>query len=518
MSSAMSIEESQPIEEGTVLYRCSCGQDVCVNRQSGGTCQKCERVILPKVVNNDMTATMTLAGPLDGLDSTDFHVGFEPDEDDLVGRTYGHFELIQPLGRGGAGFVYQAVDNSLQRYVAVKILKSGTHNKTLDNESEVDLLLQEAIAQARVTHPNIVTIYYVGNQDDEPFYAMELVDGISLSERIRQGGIEFAEISSIAEQMTAALRSSFSMDIIHGDIKPSNILLARSGHAKLSDFGLARRASEDNKIAKGGTPNYLAPELLYGASPSKQSDIYALGVTLYEMTFGKLPVKVTGKNAASWQQSHAQQKIEFPAEWPEHLPPSWKGFLAKMLKKDPNERFSSYDELSGELEKLTPRGDVRAHPMPRVVAALIDFLTVLLLMSPVRLLVNMQSFEPHPAVWVAILLADFVPIIAYTVLVGVWKQSVGRMLMQLRVINKFGVIPKGRKMAMRSMLRMIIPWFQAAMLIFILDSDSWLALVPFIVSAGVLIVVSISTLMMFFSRDKKSLHDRIFDTRVVIDS
>ena len=515
----MSIEETQPVNEGTVLYRCTCGNDVSVDRVEGGKCENCQHIITPKVVNNDMTATMTLAGPLDGLETTDFEFGIEQDENDLVGKTYGHLELIKPLGRGGAGFVYQAVDNSLQRYVAVKVLRNGNiNNKTLDNETEVDLLLQEAIAQARVTHPNIVTIYYVGNQDDEPFYAMELVDGISLSERIRQGNIEFAELSSIAEQMTAALRSSFSMDIIHGDIKPSNILLARNGHAKLSDFGLARRASEDNKIAKGGTPNYLAPELLYGASPSKQSDIYALGVTLYEMTFGKLPIKVIGKNAANWQQAHELQKIKFPAEWPEHLPPSWKGFLAKMLKKDPAERFASYDELSAELEKLTPRGDVRAQPMPRVVAALIDFLTVLLLMLPVRLLINMQSFEPHPAIWVAILLADFVPIIIYTVLVGVWKQSVGRRLMQLRVINKFGVIPKGRKMAMRSILRMIIPWFQAAMLIFFFANDSWLELVPFVVSAGVLIVVSISTLMMFFSRDKKSLHDRIFDTRVVIDS
>ena len=515
----MTIEETQPIKEGTVLYRCTCGEDVCVDRELGGKCENCGHVISSKVVNNDLTATMTLAGPVDGSASTHFEIEEPENESSLVGKIYGHFELIKPLGRGGAGFVYQAVDTSLQRYVAVKVLRGGGQsNKTLDNESETDLLLQEAIAQARVAHPNIVTIYYVGKQDDEPFYAMELVDGISLSERIRNGAFKFAEISSVAENMTEALRSSFSMDIIHGDIKPSNILLTRTGGAKLSDFGLARRASEDNKIAKGGTPNYLAPELLYGESPSKQSDMYALGVTLYEMTFGYLPIKVTGTTAASWQKSHDNVQIEFPTEWPEHLPPNWKPFLAKLLQKNPRHRFSSYDELASVLAKLTPRGDVMAQPMPRLVAALIDFLTVLLLMSPVRMLINLQDFEPHPVVWVAILLADFVPIIAYTTLVFFWKQSVGRKLMQLRVINKFGVIPKGRKMAMRSMLRMIIPWFQAAMLIFFFANDSWLELVPTIVLIGVLIVVAISTLMMFFSKDKKSLHDRIFDTRVVIDS
>ena len=189
-----------------------------------------------------------------------------------------------------------------------------------------------------------------------------------------------------------------------------------------------------------------------------------------------------------------------------------------MLQKDPRDRFASYDELASELGKLTPRGDVIAQPMPRVVAALIDFLTVLLLMMPGRLLIRMEDFEPHPVVWVAILLADFIPIIAYTTLVFFWKQSIGRKLMQLRVINKFGVIPKGRKMVTRSMMRMIIPWFQAAMLIFFFANDSWLELIPTIVFVGLLVVVSISTLMMFFSRYNRSLHDRIFKTRVVIDS
>ncbi len=518
-SEVMRIDETRPLELETVLYRCSCGYDVQVDRISGGRCHQCGRPVSAKVLGNALAATMTIASPSQELEGVRSEPTGEQDPSELIGRSYGHFEIIKPLGRGGSGFVYQALDKSLQRYVAVKILKSGPPaSKILDDESEVGLLMQEAVAQARVAHPNIVTIYYVGKEQNEPFLAMELIDGISLSERIEQGHISFGEISNVAEQITRALTFSYGMDIIHGDIKPSNILLPKTGGALLSDFGMARRVSEKSKLAKGGTPNYLAPELLNGASPSKQSDMYALGVTLYEMTFGRLPVELTGTSVVEWQNAHQNQAIEFPASWPENLPGDWQPCLKKLLAKEPENRFESYSELTAELRRLSPRSDVLAQPLPRIIATLIDWLIVILLMLPLRLAIDTDLVESSFWWRVLITFMDFIPIVSYTVLIFFWRQSVGRHLMQLRVINRFGMIPTGRKMVMRSVLRMIIPWIMATMMMFLFVEDAWRELVPVGFAVGVLAFVLADTGALLFSSNRKSLHDLIFETQVVIDS
>ena len=128
----------------------------------------------------------------------------------LIGKTFGHFEIVDSLGRGGMGQVYRALDKSLQRYVAVKILRSGIGSTTVTSSSdnEIDALLQEAVSQARVTHPNIVTIYYVGKQDGDPFLAMELVNGNALSNLIERGKLTFSHIAPIGIQIARALQFS----------------------------------------------------------------------------------------------------------------------------------------------------------------------------------------------------------------------------------------------------------------------------------------------------------------------
>ena len=136
---------------------------------------------------------------------------------------------------------------------------------------------------------------------------------------------EFGEISQIAAEICEALKFSYELDIIHGDIKPSNVLLQYNGTAKLSDFGMARRVSGETDNSIGGTPNYIAPELLRGEKPSIQSDVYALGVTLYEMSFGELPVTLTGRSIPEWIKIHDDQ----PCRVSDALAGSIAGVLAR---------------------------------------------------------------------------------------------------------------------------------------------------------------------------------------------
>ena len=514
----MSIDETQHLGGEPILYRCACGHDVQVDKFKGGQCENCQRIVSPKVLANELAATMTITGSLANFEAKRVDEA-EYDSSILVGQTYGHYEIVKPLGRGGSGYVYQALDTSLQRYVAVKVLKSELEPpRENDDRSDIDVLLQEAVAQARVAHPNIVTIYYVGKEKGVPFFAMELVDGQSLSERIKLGKIRFGEISKLAEDICQALRFSYRLDVIHGDIKPSNILLPKSGGAKLSDFGLARRVSEESKLAQGGTPNYLAPEILFGAVPSKQSDMYALGVTLFEMTFGRLPIQLSGTTITNWQECHNQQHVEFPTEWPDHLPTNWGDVLNKLLAHDPANRYDSYSDLSMDLKKLSPKSDVIASPLLRVIAAVIDWTTVILFILPFRALLGSSVLESHPIWKLLILSADIIPIIIYTTLIFFWRQSMGRKLMQLRVINRYGMIPKGRKMAFRSILRMSVPWLLAINVLLLYVATSWFQAVPVILGAAAVLFLFVNTATMLLTSNHQSIHDLIFETRVVIDS
>lgn len=501
----------------TVLYRCACGDTVRVDRQQGADCNSCGRRISPKVLQHDLAKTMTMVLGADPDHGDSEFLAADFDADELIGQKFGHFEIVRALGRGGQGHVYQALDTSLQRYVAVKLLRGGTGTP---DERDVETLLQEAVSQARVEHPNIVTIYYVGKQDGVPFFAMELVNGPSMSERISEGTLPFRQISQVARQITQALEFSFGLDIIHGDIKPPNILLQPNGLAKLSDFGMARRLSGSKKDRIGGTPNYLAPELLEGAEPSIQSDMYALGVTLYEMTFGKLPVQLTGSTIDEWRETHSTAKVHFPAPWPDHLPDEWLNTLRQLLARDPKDRFASYEELLEDLDETRSRSNVIARPVPRIIAGLFDWMMVFLLMMPCQLLLStpslLQYFDAHPVTMFLVQAIDMIPIAIYTVLVFFWRHSLGRSLMQLRVVNRYGFQASGRTMALRSIPRMALPW-AATILFFVAGShQDW---VQNIIAITIFLVVVFSLLnvafLMIFQRHR-SLHDLMFDTRVVL--
>ena len=507
----------QAISAETVLYRCACGATVRVDRKRGATCDSCGRHISPKALQHDLAKTMTLVL---GEEFTDHDSDFDETDfvvDELIGQKFGHFEIVQSLGRGGQGHVYQGLDTSLQRYVAVKLLRHGIGTP---DERDVTTLLQEAVSQARVEHPNIVTIYYVGKQDGTPFFAMELVNGPSVSQRISEGSLGFQQISEIAMQITKALEFSYGLDIIHGDIKPPNILLQPNGVAKLSDFGMARRVSGSKKERIGGTPNYLAPELLAGEEPSIQTDMYALGVTLYEMTFGKLPVQLTGSTIDEWRETHSAATVQFPSPWPDHLPEEWLATLKQLLARDPQDRFANFEELIEQLEETQSRSNVAARPVPRIIAGLFDWMLVFLLMMPCQLLMGTPSltqyFAAHPTITFLVQAIDMLPILAYTVLVFFWRHSVGRSLMQLRVVNRYGFQASGRKMVLRSIPRMALPW-AASILFFVARSPLfWVQSVSSIIVFLTVVFMLLNVAFLLIYQRNRSLHDLMFDTCVVL--
>ena len=528
-------------EKSRVLYQCSCGQQIELEEGIGGTCQECGYVVSPKLLGHDLAMTMTLGnlptGPSGGgslyLDDTQLET--DPEEAAkldaaMIGKELGHFKIVDPLGKGGMGQVFRALDTSLRRYVAVKVLRSEMTgmtglNATIGSTSdrEIDVLLQEAVSQARVTHPNIVTIYYVGKHEDSPFLAMELVNGKTASDLVAEGSLPYSELHSIASQMTSALKFSFELDIIHGDIKPSNILVQQNGVAKLSDFGMARRASKTETRSVGGTPNYLAPELMKGQAPSIQSDMYALGVTLFEMTFEQLPVSVSGRTVDQWLDCHEQtKKISFPTPWPEHLAEGWRDVLLTLLAKKPEQRFQSWAEVEEALERIEPAAAVPAKRAPRMVAAAIDFTLVGLLIAPFQILRGFDAVESFLAqstmTAILLILFEFGAIVAYTILVILWKQSPGRKLMQVRVVNDHGLSVTGQKMGARSLMRMILMWFIILANVSTEDPDSWVNFAAnFVVtSALVLTLIDIGTMMV--TRGGRSVHDIISNTWVVIDT
>jgi uncharacterized RDD family membrane protein YckC len=518
-----------------VLFQCSCGEQFELEEGRSGACSSCGYVVSRKVIEHDLAMTMTLGnlptGPSGGgsLYLHDTQLATDPEEAAkldaaMIGKELGHFKIVDPLGKGGQGQVFRALDTSLRRYVAVKVLRSGLTNKELASGStdQIDLLLQEAVSQARVTHPNIVTIYYVGKHEEAPFLAMELVNGKTVSDLVSEGTMPYPDLHSIAMQMTSALKFSYELDIIHGDIKPSNILVQKNGIAKLSDFGMARRASKSETRSVGGTPNYLAPELMKGKAPSIQSDMYALGVTLFEMTFGRLPVEVSGRTVENWLDCHKQSPIVFPNPWPEHLAEGWRDVLLKLLAKEPEDRFASWSEVEKTLEQIEPAAPVPAKRAPRLVAAAIDFALVSLLIAPFRFLRGIPDFETmlveSTPIAIVLVLVEFGAIVAYTILVLLWKQSPGRKLMQVRVVNDHGLTVTGQKMGTRSLMRMVLMWFIILANVSTADTESWANFAANFAVTSALVFTLVDIGMMIYNRHGRSLHDLISNTWVVIDT
>ncbi len=219
----------------------------------------------------------------------------------MIGRTLGHYEILDKLGAGGMGEVYLAQDTRLKRQVALKVLPSDLAG----DQKRLELFQQEAEVLAAVSHPNIVTIYSVEEVDGFPFLTMELVEGKQLSDLKNRGGLPLKRIFEIAIPVADALASAHEKGIIHRDLKPANIMVDGEGRIKVLDFGLAKLRqeaeapfssqlpteplTEEGRLV--GTMPYMSPEQLEGKEIDSRSDIFSLGVVLYELATGERPFK-----------------------------------------------------------------------------------------------------------------------------------------------------------------------------------------------------------------------------------
>lgn len=256
----------------------------------------------------------------------------------------GRYQLQQEVGHGGMGTVYLAQDTYLQREVAVKMLDG--HILGSDGRS---MLLHEARAAARLSHPNVVMVFDLGESDEVPFVVMEYVPGQTLAEA-RPTRIQ--EVIRIGRQLCAALHHAHQKGLVHRDVKPANVLMTPEGVAKLTDFGLARALDRplDPNDSFSGTLSYVAPEQAMGQPVTYAADLYAFGVLLYELTTGERPF--TG-NPTQLLVQHLQEKPQPPRDRNPNIPSALNELILNLLQKEPSERPSSANEVTRLLSVMS---------------------------------------------------------------------------------------------------------------------------------------------------------------------
>jgi TolB-like protein/Tfp pilus assembly protein PilF/predicted Ser/Thr protein kinase len=261
----------------------------------------------------------------------------------------GKYRIIEPIGKGGMGVVYKAEDIKLERIVAVKFLPAEL---TEDPEAK-ERFVREARAAAALSHNHICTIHEIGEEENESFIVMEYVEGQSLKEKIRKGALDQAEALDIAIQVAEGLEEAHKKGIVHRDIKPGNIMLTDKGTSKVMDFGLAKvlGGSLITKEAKTmGTVAYMSPEQAKGEVVDQRTDIWSLGVVLYEMLTGQLPFK--GEFEQSMIHSILNHEPEPLAKLRPHLPKGLEKVVLTALAKNPADRYRSMDEFLEDLKAL----------------------------------------------------------------------------------------------------------------------------------------------------------------------
>jgi serine/threonine protein kinase len=257
------------------------------------------------------------------------------------------FHVIELVGKGAMASVYRAFDTELERDVALKI----PDLRYADNASFKSRFNREAKAMARLHHRNIVQIYSVGEYNGIPYLAMEYVKGAALSNiLIDRDRIEIDEALEYILQVCDAMECAHQADVVHRDLKPGNILVESSGRVLVADFGISKIMSgdtEDDTLTFIGTPTYMSPEQCGEGKLDKRTDIYSLGVILYEMILGRPPFD--GSNPAEIIKSHLMETPGFPAEQGKELPPNIVKILRKMLAKDPEQRYRDVRSLRNEI-------------------------------------------------------------------------------------------------------------------------------------------------------------------------
>lgn len=265
------------------------------------------------------------------------------------------YEILGKIGTGGMADVYKAKDHKLNRFVAVKVLKPEFREDT----TFIRKFRSEAQAAAGLTHPNIVNVFDVGDDEGVYYIVMELIEGITLKEYIsKKGKLSIKEATSIAIQVSMGLEAAHNHGIVHRDVKPQNIIISTDGKVKVTDFGIARAASS-NTISSNvmGSVHYSSPEQVRGGYSDEKSDIYSLGITLYEMVTGRVPFD--GDTTVAIAIKHLQEEMVPPSVYTEDLPYSLEQIILKCTQKSVGRRYERMEEVIADLKHslIEPQGD-----------------------------------------------------------------------------------------------------------------------------------------------------------------
>ncbi len=267
----------------------------------------------------------------------------------MIGQELGgRYEIIERIGEGGMALVYKALDILLNRKVAIKILR----NQYVNDEEFIRRFRREAQSAASLSHPNIVSIYDVGQEGEIHYIVMEYIEGINLNDKIKgKGPLQVEEAIKISSQICDALDHAHHNHIIHRDIKPHNILIGKNGRVKVTDFGIARAAASTDITQTGsviGSVHYFSPEHAKGTTQGEESDLYSLGIVLYQMVTGKLPF--IGESPIGVALKHLQEDMEEPRRINPLIPQSMENIIIKAMRKKPDQRYHSAKQMLDDLE------------------------------------------------------------------------------------------------------------------------------------------------------------------------
>ncbi|MEJ7597443.1 MAG: protein kinase [Kofleriaceae bacterium] len=381
-----------------------------------------------------------------------------------AGSQLGHFKIVRQLGAGGMGEVYLATDLALDRPVAIKVLPDELGR----DARRRDRLIREARAQARVAHPNVAHMYFIGEEEDRLYFAMEYVAGNTLAERIAKGPMSVEAALDVIRGAALGLREAQRNGFTHRDVKPSNLMIDGHGVLKVLDFGLA--AGEAGIGVSGpvaqtslaGTPLYMAPEQARGEAVDHRADIYALGATLFHLVAGKPPFEADSVDELLSLHATAVRPALPRRGQPRTQIGAIDALCTKMMAPDPADRFESYDDLLRAVELASIVHTRPAGFWARSVAMLLDFVLITIIVT-----LGEAAVSAITGVGVRSNMPIIIPVLAiYNALATArWGRTAGKALIELEIVD----VQTGARPAMPQAIRRSLAIFGLPILVGTID-------------------------------------------------